>query len=355
VRTGKVRLRNETERVKQALSYRDIYFQIPCVPEDFDSVTSAAKHCSSGGSVVLLPGFHENRICIDKSITIQAAHPGTGTVLGWFRGVNEPVVDIENLTIGATTVDVTLKNIQIVHSTNGMNIWNGQCAISVKGNAVLKMEGCSVQSDSGRGVVVTKGSSFHMSDTVCHDCAATGVYGGDPGTVVTARRSNIIRNGGGSSRLSRQRYDITEALERNMSSISVDYMPPGHSGFYIENSKCVIEDCLIAGNSDSGISVVRGASLQISDCDITENLGGALKNQDYFGTGRITETPLPSNFVSFSQSHALRRGGLEPIADNRSGLYGSRLIALGGHVRESPFDHLVHYDKAKPLQRNLAH
>lgn len=51
----------------------------------------------------------------------------------------------------------------------------------------------------------------------------------------------------------------------------IEVVPAGHSGVYIESAMAWIEDTLIAGNSLTGVSVVRSGLVNLSGSDVTGN------------------------------------------------------------------------------------
>lgn len=77
--------------------------------------------------------------------------------------------------------------------------------------------------------------------------------------------SNIIRNGFG-TRVVRFSQEIDNDMHDDEFAI-----PPGHSGIYIESTLSIIQNTLMAGNSLSALSVVRGGSSNVKDCDLIEN------------------------------------------------------------------------------------
>ncbi len=133
-------------------------------------------------------------------------------------------------------------------------MWNGNCAVYCHGDLTHTcLEECSIQSDSGRGIVVSNGAGVILVRSSIHDCAATGVYVGGEGSSVDIVSSNIIRNGFGRRPL----QDLL--LER----IRAPGIREGHSGLYVEDGDAEIRNTLIAGNCLTGLSVVRSGSLHI--------------------------------------------------------------------------------------------
>jgi len=84
-------------------------------------------------------------------------------------------------------------------------------------------------------------------------------------------------------------------------------------GVYIESSMCWIDDCLLAGNCLTGLSVVRGGVVSLSGSDVTENghdspiliedrydvRDAAMLNGEGISIrGEIVKGPLANNFTS---------------------------------------------------------
>jgi len=66
------------------------------------------------------------------------------------------------------------------HITRQANIWCGNTAINVEGpRARVIIDSCVLQSDSGRGLVVTTQAVCELYQTSIINCAATGFYLGD--------------------------------------------------------------------------------------------------------------------------------------------------------------------------------
>lgn len=118
-------------------------------------------------------------------------------------------------------------------------------------------------------------------------------------------------------------------------------------GVYIESSIAWVEDTLIAGNSLTGLSVVRNGFVSLSGSDITEN-GNARAEQIMIEDahdvsdrlqgvisvrGGVVEGPLANNYVS-------------RVDDNDSNVY------KGGKIRSVP--HCVKEPMASSLLREEA-
>lgn len=300
--TGKLALKTEDGR-----QYRDHYRSIPCVPVDFPTVGEALSSFSERTktfTITILPGLHLHEtidLCIRSSdlpfipvheryyesdvvggqvylnrqivhVCIQAAFPHKFTALvRYARGktmAESPCINLYTLEDDDGLSDrglfhLEVKNISLYHYAKGNNIWVGNTVVRVDGsNTLLTLRSCSLQSDSGRGVVVTRGGRLWMNDSTVHDCAATGIYIGDRKTSSLIQNCDIIRCGFGTRR--------QESC--NIDTKSIPLVPPGHSGIYVEATiGVVIDDSLVAGNSLTGLSVVRCGVTALRHCHIIEN------------------------------------------------------------------------------------
>jgi len=161
-----------------------------------------------------------------------------------------------------------LRNISFCHDTRGGgDIWNESTACLVDGpNILLTLQSCNVQSASGRGIVVTRGARLWVRDSAIHDCAATGVYVGDVRSSCLIQRSNFIRCGFG------KKYDSHSHLYSDLSGSESMDVDSGHSGVYVEATlEVTFDDSLVAGNSFTGISVVRCGAAALQNSDVLDN------------------------------------------------------------------------------------
>jgi hypothetical protein len=115
------------------------------------------------------------------------------------------------------------------------------------------LESVEVLSHSGRGIVNIDGGFSSIQNCYVHDCAATGIYVGGPGTQAIIERTDVLHNGNGT---------------RNRRGVG-----RGHSGVYLEQGKAIIRDCNISRNSLTGISAVslRNTSLNLEQSDLVAN------------------------------------------------------------------------------------
>ena len=303
------------------------------MPTDYKTIRKALEQCQDGNEVVLLPGIYHERILIgtddgraqDENTTetihvnIRAAFADKGSAIAFLSStaMNEACIHIRG-----NNVRASIKNVQILHSVRGNDLWSGNSAIFCEDGAQVSIHGCKITSESGRGVVLLRGSQMTMSNSTIADCAATGCYVSDVGTTLTLTSSNIVRNGTGS----RRSYSIASLA--NFTEF-VDVVPPGHSGLYIESATSVIKDCLISGNALTGVSVVRNGSVRISKCDLTQNGEGAAAIEPVEGD---------QEFLDISPE-GLALAELEK--NNRTSRPSSENVLYGGLIRQGNYSALV--------------
>lgn len=147
------------------------------------------------------------------------------------------------------------------------DIWNGNSAIQIQPpmgpddqplaaqplpTAIL--DRVEITSASGRGIVNIDGGQVTITSCYVHDCAATGIYVGGPGSRATIERTDVVRNGNGNRQ---HRRGIAR----------------GHSGIYLEQGNASIIDCNVSQNSLTGISAVspENAILTLAQSDLVSN------------------------------------------------------------------------------------
>jgi hypothetical protein len=225
--------------------------------------------------------------------------PSRASIISKSRRSNEPVLRVRQGT-------VQLTNINIQHNSYGVDIWNGNAAIQIqpplgpddhplvtnrRPTAILN--GVDVTSKSGRGIVNIDGGMAIIRQCYVHDCAATGIYVGGPGSNAIIERTDVTHNGNGN----KQRRGIAR----------------GHSGIYLEQGQALVRDCNISQNSLTGISAVsqENAILNLEASDLIANGAQQLE--------------MPGN-GTLSRRQSLTRGNTvlqEGLMRSRSGLVES--------------------------------
>ncbi len=225
--------------------------------------------------------------------------PKRATVIMRTRRHNEPIIRVRQGHIKVVNVDLH-------HTSYGTDIWNGNAAVQVQPPMVseelpmavdprpsIELDGVEVMSRSGRGIVNIDGGHCIIRNCYIHDCAATGIYVGGPGSQAHIERTDVMRNGNG-NRSSRR------GIGR------------GHSGIYLEQGHALIRDCNISRNSLTGVSAISpdNAFLSLESSDLVAN-----------GTFQL-EMP---NLGSMSRRQSITRDNhlaVVGLARSRSGLVG---------------------------------
>lgn len=225
--------------------------------------------------------------------------PKRATLVMRTRRHNEPIVRVRQ-------GHLKMVNVDLHHTSYGLDIWNGNAAVQVQPPMVtdevpmmvdpspsIELQGVEVMSRSGRGIVNIDGGQCIIRNCYIHDCAATGIYVGGPGSQAHIERTDVIRNGNGN--LSSRR-----GIGR------------GHSGIYLEQGHALIRDCNISRNSLTGVSAISpdNAVLSLEGSDLVAN-----------GTFQL-EMP---NMGSMSRRRSITRDNnlaVVGLARSRSGLVG---------------------------------
>mmetsp|Transcript_36256 Transcript_36256/g.84820 ORF Transcript_36256/g.84820 Transcript_36256/m.84820 type:complete len:512 (-) Transcript_36256:723-2258(-) len=149
------------------------------------TVNSFSEEATSRRRVVVLPqGSHPDPLALSALRRNRA-------VLSLRTGrQNEPTFRVQR-------GHLELRDLDIVHSCAGNDIWNGNSAVQIQppmgqnGEVILRpgsympsaiVHNCGIRSISGRGIVVIDGGVSRVSDCFIHHCAATGIYVGGSGS-----------------------------------------------------------------------------------------------------------------------------------------------------------------------------
>mmetsp|Transcript_26885 Transcript_26885/g.64135 ORF Transcript_26885/g.64135 Transcript_26885/m.64135 type:complete len:672 (-) Transcript_26885:135-2150(-) len=162
---------------------------------------------------------------------------------------------------------IAIRNIVLAHASHGTDIWNGNAAVQIQppmgpGDQPLAihpaptatLDRVDVTSASGRGIVNIDGGHVTMNRCYVHDCAATGIYVGGPGSKATIERTDVVRNGNGNTQ---HRRGVAR----------------GHSGIYLEQGNLKCRNSNISQNALTGISAVspENAILNLEQSDLMSN------------------------------------------------------------------------------------
>ena len=218
------------------------------------------------------------------------------------RKHNEPIVRVRQGT-------VRLRNLDLVHNASGTDIWNGNAAVQIQPpfdaqdipltaitpsiTPTAIVDRVDIASASGRGIVNIDGGFVTVRDCYIHNCAATGIYIGGPGSVAKIERTDVTQNGNGNVRSRR-------GIAR------------GHSGVYLEQGVASLMDCNISDNSLTGISAIssENATLTVADSDLAGN-GTLQLEMPPLGSASNRKCVSRNNTIS-SQGKGRSRSGLVP-------------------------------------------
>jgi hypothetical protein len=221
-----------------------------------------------------------------NSMLANPTAPRRATLILRTRRLNEPLVRVRQ---GCCTI----RNVELRHICNGIgkfslvdkqsmkcscasahtvyllhvDIWNGNAAVQIQPPVgpddqplillpapTCVLDGVEISSSSGRGIVNIDGGQVTIRKCYVHDCAATGIYVGGPGSRAAIEETDVVRNGNGNS------------LHRRG-------IARGHSGIYLEQGRADIKNCNVSKNSLTGISAVSpdNAFLNLSMSDLVAN------------------------------------------------------------------------------------
>mmetsp|Transcript_82813 Transcript_82813/g.239576 ORF Transcript_82813/g.239576 Transcript_82813/m.239576 type:complete len:393 (-) Transcript_82813:82-1260(-) len=239
-----------------------LYYHSRCVPTDFSTIREAIQTAPAGCVITLQPGVYEGeQIYINgKALQIQAAHPEKGACIVFYTQCDNHSDDGEytiphcpncddhdledNPAINIHHSAICLQDLSILHYAEGTGHRECNTAILCSNRSNLIVNRCSIQSDSGSGIVLSKHSVLTASDAVIHDCAAAGVFSRDNGACIDLDACMILRNGFG-TRVSPLGPNATETITG------------GHSGIDVEGANVYNSSTLIAESSCIGLSVWR--------------------------------------------------------------------------------------------------
>lgn len=195
----------------------------------------------------------------DNTNHLAISQPNHACLILRSRRHNEPVIRVRQGYL-------YLRNIEIQHNSQGLDIWNGNAAvqiqppigedehpIQVEPRPTACLERVQISSQTGRGIVNIDGGKVILRKCAVADCAATGIYIGGPGSQATIEETDVIRNGLGNR--------VRRGIAR------------GHSGIYLEQGIASIRSSNVSSNTLTGVSVVStdNALLTLEDSTLMNN------------------------------------------------------------------------------------
>mmetsp|Transcript_17435 Transcript_17435/g.26473 ORF Transcript_17435/g.26473 Transcript_17435/m.26473 type:complete len:527 (+) Transcript_17435:307-1887(+) len=236
----------------------------------------------------------------ENDMEVSNLSPVRATIVSRFRRPNEPIFRVRQGTL-------MLRNVAVNHFTTGIDIWNGNAAIQIQpalgpdeapvpsaSRPRAYLNQVDVYSRSGRGIVAIDGGICSITRCYVHDCAATGIYVGGPGSRALIQETDVVRNGNGSSQ---RRGGIGR----------------GHSGIYLEQGCAVVRNCNISQNSLTGVSAVsqENAILNMESSDLIANGAMQLEMPPTGTPSRERSNTENSNVVAASGRSRSRSGLME--------------------------------------------
>jgi len=240
----------------------------------------------------------------ENDIELSSVPPVRATIISRFRRQNEPIFRVRQGTL-------VLKNIALNHFCYGIDIWNGNAAIQIQpalgadesplsssSRPRAYLHQVDAVSRSGRGIVAIDGGICSITRCYVHDCAATGIYVGGPGSRALIQETDVVKNGNGSGQ---RRGGIAR----------------GHSGIYLEQGCAVVRNCNISNNSLTGVSAVsqENAILNMEETDLIANGAMQLEIPPLGTPSRERSNTENSNVVATSGRSRSRSGLMEETED----------------------------------------
>jgi len=259
-----------------------VYIGNPHVPNDFNSIGDAMKFVSSltssqsgqgGYRIFVGKGTYRESFEVHRDVIVEATSSAIGDVVVDFSSKSANVS-----TLAINSGNAVFSGIMFRHECKGSDIWNGNSAITIQGSrAQATFVNCDISSESGRGVVATRGASIKFEGCTIHDSAATGIYVGGESTSGEAIGCIIKGNGKGGGRVLR-----------------------GHSGVFVDRAKFNISRSTISGNFLTGVSIVGEGGFSVVEDSIID--GNATLPID--AGPRMLEM-RGSNVMNSSRAHTL--------------------------------------------------
>jgi parallel beta-helix repeat protein len=204
--------------------------QTVSVPHEYPTIQSAIANTVAGGTVYIAPGHYEERLVIDKDLTLRGGgeDPGEVTILG--TSIYEPVIQVE----GSEASHVGLQNLTITTAIEPIvprALQNH--AVRIRGEAVVT-----------------------LSEVILFDNVAHGVSIGDNGAVIIEDCA-ISKN-----------WDGLEAF----------------GSARVELNRCVVSE------NGVGILLRDAAVASLTDCEFTRNWNEAILVRDSARVGIVGST-----------------------------------------------------------------
>lgn len=152
---------------------------------DFRTIAEALAAAPAGAVITLLPGRYEGAQTVTRSVTLQAAQPGEVTLAIRTEVPYQHVIKVDG------PGEVILRNLTIRHYSKSV-AENYALMVAFPG-AMLRMDTCDVQSQSGAAVGVEAGDAA-LSFCTLHDCKTHGAMCLGPTTTLSLNDCRVTGN-----------------------------------------------------------------------------------------------------------------------------------------------------------------
>ena len=221
----------------------------------------AISKTAEGGEIDVLDPGGFGGVTITKSITIDGTTgAGFGSILAaGFNGV------IVNVTTNPTTAVVTLRNLYINGTKNGIS--PGPNGIRFIAGKVLHVEKCAIFGFSTTGIDVnntTTNPTVVIEDTNISNIGTTGIsLTATTGLGVVIRNTTVKQSGTGISAGANSRVSVEGSnLSANSTGLGT-----------ASGSESNLTETLVAGNG-TGVNLVSGATVRLGNCTVAQTLTG---------------------------------------------------------------------------------
>lgn len=207
------------------------------------------------------------------------------------------------------------------------------------------LDNVRVTSTSGRGIVCIDGGSLTVNNSAVVNCAATGVYVGgqsinntianadtDEATTTsskiiqstaTLQSTDVVGNGiGGMAAIEASSYAASLPRGGNNTLIA-----RGHSGIYLEQGNCTIDNCNVSRNTLTGLSAVS-----------TESAVASVHHTDFVDNGTPIQMELPFHGSRARQLSDTASNTNSMSTDPQDETFRSSQLLLQLHLRQSTRD-----------------
>jgi|GEM_PF-1355163 parallel beta-helix repeat protein len=295
------------------------------VPEDYPTIQAAIDGITAGDTIYVAPGCYEERLIIDKSLTLrgEGGNPEQVTILG--TSIHDSVVRIGN----TDRIHVIIENATITTAVEPIALRALQnYAIEISGKATVTLSNMRLLDNIG-GVLVEDGANATlMNCTISENWNGLEAFGFSHTEV---NRCAISKNGngivlGGSAtvsftdcEISDNRYDGIRVSDSAQVALTRSSLLENESGLVVEDiGQATVHSCRFIKNQDFGIFVasqkakVSGTPNEMSGngIDLAGSVSALLRTPLVPEIGQI-RIEVPSDYGSLQEAiDAVASGGV---------------------------------------------